>query len=83
MKHFDTLAHILLLLGLGMAALAVYAARFDSGRQLAVALLAAAFYGLWGMIYHHLRGDLDRKLLAEYLVLAAMAVVVGMLVYGG
>lgn len=82
MRYFDKVAHILLLLGLGMGVVAVYTARSDPRSQLTVFLLAVAFYGLWGMIYHHLRGDLTRKLLAEYLVLAAIVLMVGMLVFG-
>lgn len=82
MKHFDKVAHILLLLGLVVAVASVYQARFDPGRQLAVLLLFVAFYLLWGVIYHQLRGDLTRKLFAEYLVLTAIALVVGFLVFG-
>lgn len=82
MKLFDILAHILLLLGFGLGVLAILVLDFDSTSRLAVVVLFAFFYILWGVIYHMLRRDITRRIFFEYLILSAMAVVVGILVFG-
>ena len=81
MKHFDTVAHIFLLLALGLGAVGIYRSRYDATGQFLVILVLSVFYILWGVLYHHLKGDLKRKLFFEYLILASIASVVGVLVF--
>ena len=81
MKHFDTVAHIFLLLALGLGAVGIYRSRYDATGQFLVILVLSVFYILWGVLYHHLKGDLKRKLFFEYLILASIASVVGFLVF--
>ena len=81
MKQFDTVAHIFLLFALGLGAVGIYRSRYDATGQFLVILVLAVFYILWGVLYHHLRGDLKRKLFFEYLILASIAGVVGFLVF--
>jgi len=82
MKQFDTVAHIFLLFALGLGAVGIYRSRYDATGQFLVILVLAVFYILWGVLYHHLKGDLKRKLFFEYLILASIASVVGFLVFG-
>ena len=50
MKHLDILAHIFLILGLGVGVVAVYRLRFDSTDQFLVILVITFFYLLWGVM---------------------------------
>jgi len=81
MKRFDTLAHIFLLLALGLGAIGIYRSRYDATGQFLVILALTVFYLVWGVIYHHLRGDFTKRLFFEYLILASIATVVGFLVF--
>ena len=83
MKHIDIVAHICLLFGLVVGTVAIFRLRYDNVAQFLVILILAAFYLLWGIVYHNLKRDLDRKLLFEYLLIAAIVVVVGLLVFVG
>ena len=80
-KEFDFLSHIFLLFALGLGAVGIYRSRYDATGQFLVILVLSVFYILWGVLYHHLKGDLKRKLFFEYLILASIASVVGFLVF--
>ena len=82
MKHLDKIAHGVLVGGFALGVVAVIRVQ-SSGRELSVILLMAAFYLIWGLLYHHLKGDLSRKLLLEYLLIAAIAAATAFLVFRG
>lgn len=81
MKHLDILAHIFLIIGLIVGSVAVYRLRFDSTSQFLVILIIVLFYLLWGTTYHHIKGEITKKLFAEYLLIALIVVIVALLVF--
>ena len=81
MTFLDILAYILLLLGFGVGSLVFYRLRNVGQEQFLVIIFLVGFYLVWGIIFHSLKKDLDRKLLLEYLVIAAIAAVAGVLVF--
>lgn len=81
MKRLDSLAHIFLLFGFAVGAMAIVRLRYDSLSQFLVILLLSLFYLLWGATYHHLRGDISRKLFLEYLLIASIATLAAFLVF--
>lgn len=80
-KFLDTIAHLLLFLGIAVAALAFWGLRFQAGAALLVVFLAVTFYIFWAAVYHCARRDLSKKLFLEYLLVAAIVCVVGILVF--
>ena len=80
-RHFDTLAHVFLAVGLIIGVVAVYKIRFDATSQFAIILILCAFYLIWAGVYHNLKGDLTRKLAFEYLLIAGIVIAVGFLVF--
>ena len=80
-RGFDALAHIVLLVALVIGTAGVYRSRYDATGQFLVILALVVFYLVWGVIYHHLRGDLEKRLFFEYLILASISTVVGFLVF--
>ena len=83
MKHLDIIAHIFLILGLAVGAVAIYRLRFDATSQFLVVLVIILFYLLWGTTYHHIKGEISKKLFIEYLLIAAIVTAVGFLVFVG
>ena len=81
MKHLDFLAHVFLILGLAVGSVAVYRLRYDSPSQFLVILIITLFYLLWGTTYHHIKGEIEKKLLLEYLIIALIATIAGFLVF--
>jgi lipopolysaccharide export LptBFGC system permease protein LptF len=83
MKHFDIVAHILLFLGFLAGLIAFYQSRYERTWQFFIIIGFSAFYIIWGIIFHSLKRDLKLKLLLEYLLLASIAAVAGILVFVG
>lgn len=81
MRHLDKIAYIFLLCGLLIGFLAIIRLRYDSLSQFLVILLLSLFYLLWGATYHHLKGDITKKLFLEYLLVAAIAATAAFLVF--
>jgi len=81
MKRLDTLAHIFLILGFVVGAVAIVRLRYDNVSQFLVILILCLFYLLWGATYHHIKGDITKKLFLEYLLMAAIAALAGFLVF--
>lgn len=81
MKQLDIFAHTFLILGLAVAAVAIYRLRYDSTSQFLVILVIVLFYLLWGTTYHHIKGEITKKLFVEYLLIALIVVIVALLVF--
>lgn len=81
MRHLDILAHIFLILGIAIGAVAIYRLRFDSTSQFLVILIITLFYLLWGTTYHHIKGEISKKLFIEYLLIALIVIIAGFLVF--
>ena len=77
----DTIAYLLLLLAFLVGVLAFYGLRFDATVQFLVILTLVFFYLIWAVVYHLAKRDFTTKLFLEYLLIAAIAAVVGILVF--
>ena len=80
-RNFDILAHLLLMAALAVGGLAFLRVRFAAQDQLLVILAIVFFYLAWGLIYHYARRDLSRRVYLEYLLIAAIASVAGVLIF--
>lgn len=81
MKYFEVTSHLVLYLGLSVGLVAMYRLRFSVSERLFVILLMIVFYLFWGFAYHVYKRDFSKKVYLEYLILAAIAAVVGVLVF--
>lgn len=81
MNRLDTISHIFLIAGVAIGLVAIMRLQYDSVAQFLVILILAFFYLLWGATYHHLKGDISKKLFLEYLIVALIASVAGFLVF--
>lgn len=80
-KHYDILLHIILYFGISIGVLAVWFLRYDNlGRFLVIGAMVM-YYLVWGLTYHYLKRDLDKKIIAEYLLIGAIGLVAGYLVF--
>lgn len=79
-KKTDTTWHLFLYAGLIIGAIAAYLSRFNSSGQFFVLVLIVTFYLLWGYAYHNTKGDVNRKLYLEYIVISLIALGAGYLV---
>ncbi len=61
---------LVLILGLGLGGLVYF--RFDTAAQIAVSVIMAFFYVLWGIYHHHHDGDLSGKIILEYVSMSAL-----------
>jgi len=76
-KIKENLAHYLVLgviLAIGFGTFWYY--RYVSAIQVLVVFLTAIVYFIWGVIHHHLVGDLNRKVVLEYLSTAVLGFIV-------
>lgn len=81
MKVLDTMAHVLLFLGVVVAGIAFWGLRYQAGAQLLVIFTLVVFYVFWALVYHYTKRDLSKKLFLEYLLVAAICSIVGILVF--
>ncbi|MEK9147050.1 MAG: hypothetical protein AAB639_02525 [Patescibacteria group bacterium] len=81
MKRFDILFYSLLALGLAIGASRFFSFSAQPTYQLTTILAVVVYYVLWGLAYHSIKKDLRRSLFLEYLAIAAVGVVVGILVF--
>ncbi|MEK7581483.1 MAG: hypothetical protein AAB512_04310 [Patescibacteria group bacterium] len=79
-KKLDTTWHLFLYAAFLVGAAAVYLSRYDSYRQFVVLALLVIFYIVWAIAYHHVKGDVTKKLFLEYLLIALIALGAGYLV---
>lgn len=80
-RHFDKLAHILLFVGLILGVVAVYTYRTGAQAQFLAIAITVAFYISWGFVFHHIKGDITKKLIFEYLALGVIAIAAAVLVF--
>ena len=80
-RKIDVIAYLILFGVFLLGAFAVYGLQGDGRAQLNIILALAAFYLIWGLIFHHIKSDLDKWLLFEYLAIAAISVACGVLVF--
>jgi len=66
---------IVLLLILVSGIWTFWGAQNDKVMQMYIGVATAIAYVLWGMIYHSLEGDLHPKVVVEYCLIGAIAIV--------
>jgi hypothetical protein len=67
--------HFLILLAiLGLGIVSFFAAAGNTGLQFLIGVITALGYFLWGLIHHAAIGDLHKKIVVEYILIAAIAV---------
>ena len=81
LMEIDRVSHIVLAIGLGIGALAIYVSRYSATKQFIVILLIIAFYLTWGFIYHPLRGDASRRLMVEYLIIGSISLLTSFFIF--
>lgn len=75
MKHIVTLHYIVLLLILSGAVAAFYYASPNVTFQFLIGLFASLAYIIWGAVYHFLKKDLHMRVMVEYVLISAIAMV--------
>jgi hypothetical protein len=70
MVHFFVLIAILTI-----GVLTFISVRPNTSLQLLVGIVTAVAYVLWGFIHHAMRKDLHQKIVVEYLLIGAIAIV--------
>lgn len=74
-KQFHLLHYVVLI---SILLFAVVLFSFFTGNaqyQFYIAIITSFAYFIWGIIHHHLEGDLHPKIMVEYLFIAILAVV--------
>lgn len=56
--------------------LVFYYVRLDSTMQLIVGVVTAIAYVLWGVIHHLIRKDFHVRIMVEYILMGAIAIIV-------
>ncbi len=75
MKSMFVLHYLILVLILGGGVAAFFYAAPNTLMQFTVAFVTSAAYVLWGAIYHLMKKDLHLKVMVEYVLVGAIAVV--------
>lgn len=66
--------HFLILVAMLLVALVAFVvAAGNSGLQLVIGIVTAIAYVVWGIMHHVLVGDLHKKVVVEYVLIAAIA----------
>lgn len=76
------LHYLVLFLLLGAGVLSFYLVRPNVTAQLIVGIITAVGYVAWGVIHHAVDGDLHPKIVIEYVLIGAIAIVL-LLTKGG
>lgn len=82
MKLTNLYHYFILLLLLAAGTAAFYMVRPNVGYQLAVGIITAVAYMLWGIIHHAVLKDLHHKIVIEYMLIGAIAIVLLVTILG-
>ncbi len=82
MRHVHYFHFLVLLAILAGGVLMFFYVQPNTALQLTVGVVTAAAYVCWGLIHHALQGDLHRKVVVEYMLVGAIAVVLLITVLG-
>ncbi len=75
MKHIHILHYFVLLVILLGGFATFYYVKPNTSLQLVVGVVTSIFYVFWGLIHHALQKDLHQKIVVEYLLMGAIAIV--------
>lgn len=77
------IVHFFILLGiLGIGVVAFFSAAGNSGVQLAIGVVTSVAYVVWGILHHATQGVLHKKIVVEYVLIAAIAILLLEIVLG-
>lgn len=79
---FHIFHFLVLIVILTIGAWMFFQAQNDRSLQLTIGIATSVAYVLWGIIHHAIQGDLHRKVVIEYVLLGAIAVLLLMTVLG-
>lgn len=82
MKHIDIIHYLVLLIILIGGVATFYWVRPNVTLQLLVGISTSVAYVLWGVIHHMLQKDLHQKIVIEYMLIGAIAIVLLVTVLG-
>ncbi len=78
-----SVVHVLVLLSiLGLGAWVFFAVRPNVTLQLLTGVATAFAYVVWGIIHHALQKDLHQKIVVEYILIGAIAIVLLVTILG-
>ena len=67
--------HFLVLLGImSIGAVSFFASQGNAGLQFFIGVVTSVAYVIWGILHHALLGDLHKKIVVEYILIGAIAV---------
>lgn len=76
-SFFKHLSHYLPLVGIiAVGVIGIIAFSYDKFFQAAIGVSVACAYVVWGVIHHHLHKDLHLSVIIEYIIIAALGVLV-------
>ncbi len=75
MKKLMSVHTAVLVLMLAIGILAFWSMRGFRGAQLAIGIALSVAYVFWGVISHKLAGDLHKRIVVEYILVGAIAVI--------
>lgn len=81
MKYKDILNYIILVAGFVVAGVAIYINRYNAAAQFGVVVFLSLFYLIWGLFHHIHKKDFSKGLLLEYLLISAIALVMGFFLF--
>lgn len=82
MKHRHVIHYGILVAILGIGVAAFYAVRPNTLLQLLAAITTAVSYVLWGIVHHAIEKDLHHRIVIEYMLIGAIAIVLFVTVLG-
>lgn len=82
MKRTYIMRHLILFLILGGGIAAFYYARPNVTLQLLIGILTSIIYVIWGIVHHALERDLHHKIVIEYMLIGAIAIVLLVTILG-
>lgn len=72
--NFHLLHYLVLIVILFLAVVLFFLSSGENLLQFRIAIATSFVYFLWGMVHHHLEGDLHPKIMVEYLLIALLAI---------
>lgn len=80
-KYYDGLFYILLLALIVIAGAAYFSFRYNPNLQFMVIASLVGGYVVWGLLFHYFRHDTTLKIYLEYLLIASIVLLCGILVF--
>lgn len=84
MKHFKRHHYHLIILAaiMGLGVITFFSLSGNRSLQLLVGIVTTVAYVIWGLMHHAIEGDLYKKVMVEYLLVGAIAIIVLLTIVG-